>query len=165
MRYALPLVAVAMVMAACSPPATKAPEPPAASAPTASALKPVIADAWAAATPAGVKVSAGYMVITNPGADDRLLSVSTPAAGKSEVHTMEMDAGVMKMRAADGLAVASGATVTFAPGGVHVMFMDLPAPLAEGTTIPVTLVFEKAGTLTASFAVKQRPIDGQASKH
>jgi copper(I)-binding protein len=56
---------------------------------------------WSRAIPKGASVAAGYMTIKNTGATpDRLVSVSTPVAGKVEIHEMTMDNGVMKMRPA-----------------------------------------------------------------
>src|SRR5471032_1431700 len=73
------------------------------------------------ATPGGAKVGAGYMTITNKGAAaDRLLSASSPAAEKIQVHEMSMDGGIMKMRELPGgLPIDAGKTVSLAPGGYH----------------------------------------------
>lgn len=71
---------------------------------------------------------------------------------------MAMDGDVMRMRElADGLVVPAGETVTLAPGGYHVMFMDLQKPLVKGEVISVTLTFEKAGDVTMDFPVIERP--------
>ncbi len=44
-----------------------------------------------------------------------------------------MDGGVMKMRPVEGgLEIKPGETVTFKPGGYHVMLVDLKAPLQAG---------------------------------
>jgi copper(I)-binding protein len=76
-------------------------------------------------------------------------------AGKVQVHEMSMDNGVMKMRPVDnGLAIDPGKTVKLAPGGYHLMMMDLKAPLKQGDKVPVTLEFEKAGKVTVSLDVK-----------
>jgi len=75
----------------------------------------------------------------------KLVSVSSPVAGVSEVHEMKMDGDVMKMRAvAGGLDLPAGKAVELKPGGYHVMLMDLKAPLQKDTTIAVTLVFKDA---------------------
>ncbi len=39
------------------------------------------------------------------------------------------------------------------PGGLHVMFMGLNRPLAEGQTVKVTLEFETAGKVEIDIAV------------
>src|SRR6185312_6384035 len=103
--------------------------------------------AWSRATAKGAAVGAGYMTITNKGASaDRLVSASSPAAGKVEVHTMAMNNGVMTMRpATGGVSVDAGKSVSLSPGGLHLMLMQLKAPLKQGDKVPVTLQFEKAG--------------------
>lgn len=53
----------------------------------------------------------------------------------------------------EGIEVPAGATVTLAPGGLHLMFMQLKAPLVEGTRVPVTLTFEKSGTVEIELEV------------
>ena len=111
---------------------------------------------WSRATPAGAKVAAGYMTITNKGsAADRLVGASTSAAGKVEVHEMAMKDGVATMRPlAGGLAIDPGKTVTLAPGGYHLMLMDLKAPLTQGEKLPLTLEFEKAGKVDVTLDVQ-----------
>lgn len=103
-----------------------------------------VKDAWARATVSGQKATGAFMKLTaKEGAT--LVGVSSPVAGVSEVHEMKMDAGVMKMRAVEGgLALPAGKTVELKPGGYHVMLMDLKAPLAKDSTVPVTLVFKDA---------------------
>lgn len=104
-------------------------------------------------------VAGGFLTIVNGGdTDDRLVAVASSVAGHGEVHEMAMDGDVMRMRElADGLVVPAGETVTLAPGGYHVMFMDLQKPLVKGEVISVTLTFEKAGDVTMDFPVIERP--------
>ncbi|HEY5216751.1 MAG TPA: copper chaperone PCu(A)C [Pseudolabrys sp.] len=75
------------------------------------------------ATPGGSQVGVGYMAIINTGSiADRLVSASSPAAGKVQIHEMAMQNGVMKMRELpDGLPIEAGKTVSLAPGGNHLM--------------------------------------------
>ena len=106
------------------------------------------ATARASLTPVA-KTGAVYLSIMNHGsADDKLLSIATPAATSAQVHETTMDGDVMKMREIEGgLVVAAGATVDLKPGGNHVMLMGLKAPLKKGETIALDLTFEKAGVV------------------
>ena len=128
----------------------------------------VISQAWSRATPGGAKVAGGYLVIENKGtAPDRLVGVSADIAGKSEIHEMAMDNGVMKMRALEkGLVVEPGKTVKLAPGGNHLMLQELKGPFKQGDKVPVTLQFEKAGKVAVSLDVQgvgaQAPGDGHS---
>jgi copper(I)-binding protein len=116
----------------------------------------VITQAWSRATPNGAKIAGGYLTIENKGsASDRLVGSSSDVAGKVEAHEMVMNNGVMKMRPLDkGLTIEPSKTVKLAPGGHHLMLMDLKDPLKQGDKVPVTLEFEKAGKVTLSMAVQ-----------
>ena len=131
----------------------------------------VISQAWSRATPGGAKVAGGFLTIENKGtAPDRLVSVSADIAGKSEIHEMAMDNGVMKMRPLHkGLVIDPGKTVKLAPGGNHLMLQDLKGPFKQGDKVPVTLTFEKAGKVEVSLDVQgvgaQAPGDAGHSGH
>ena len=111
---------------------------------------------WARATPPRAGVAGAYMVIENHGKDaDRLLGGSTEAARAVQIHSMTMDGGVMKMRQlTDGLELPAGKTVTLDPGGLHLMLVDPVKPLKEGDRVPLTLTFEKAGSVQVDLAVE-----------
>jgi copper(I)-binding protein len=111
---------------------------------------------WSRATPGGAKVAAGYLTIKNDAATpDRLVSVSADIAGSAGIHQMSMADGMMKMRElTDGLPIPAQGSVALAPASYHLMFLDLKKPLKEGETFPTTLTFEKAGTVSVTFAVK-----------
>jgi copper(I)-binding protein len=126
----------------------------------------VISQAWSRATPGGAKIGGGYLTIENRGsAPDRLTGGSTEVAGKVQLHEMAMNDGVMKMRPLDkGLTIEPGKTVKLAPGGHHLMLVDLKHPLKQGEQVPITLEFEKAGKVNVTLDVQgigaQAPGDG-----
>ena len=99
--------------------------------------------AWARASVPGQKGTGAFMKLTAPqGA--RLVSASSPAAGVTEVHEMKLDGDVMRMRAVPVLELPAGKPVELKPGGFHVMLLDLKAPLAKDSTVPLTLTFKDA---------------------
>jgi copper(I)-binding protein len=116
----------------------------------------VIDRPWTRATPGGAKVAGGFMTITNKGTEpDRLIGGSLPRAGRFEVHETRMEGNVMRMRPLPkGLEIAPGQTVTLAPGGYHVMFMELKQPLKQGERLRGQLVFERAGTVEVEYTVE-----------
>ncbi len=116
----------------------------------------VISQAWTRATPGGAKTGGGFLTIENKGsAPDKLIGASADGAGKIEVHEMAMNDGVMKMRPVKGgLTIDPGKTVKLAPGGYHLMMMDLKAPLKQGDKLPLTLQFEKAGKVAVTLDVQ-----------
>jgi copper(I)-binding protein len=103
----------------------------------------VVVEPWARATVQGQKATGAFMKITSKeGA--KLVGASSPAAGVTEIHEMKMDKDVMKMAAVPSLEIPAGKSVELKPGGYHVMLMDLKAPLADKSSVPVTLTFENA---------------------
>jgi len=116
----------------------------------------VITQAWSRATPGGAQVAGGYLTIENKGSlPDRLLSGSTDAARKVEIHEIAMEKGIMTMRPIEGgLFIEAGKALKFEPGGRHLMFIGLAAPFREGEQISVSLAFESAGKVTVPFAVQ-----------
>jgi copper(I)-binding protein len=106
----------------------------------------VVSGAWGRPS-VGSSPAAVYLTLRNEGvAADRLVGVATPAAGMAMIHESYTEDGIAKMRMLDAVDVAAGQTVTLAPGGVHIMLSDLPAPVKEGQVVPLDLTFEKAGT-------------------
>jgi copper(I)-binding protein len=128
----------------------------AAAIPAAAGNAITVEKAWSRATPEGAQVAAGYLTIVNHGdAPDRLVSISTSVAGKTEIHQMKMADGKMEMRPVpDGIEVPAKGTVTLEPMGYHLMLMGLKAPLQKGETFTGSLVFEHAGAVDATFRVE-----------
>ncbi|MDI1284612.1 MAG: copper chaperone PCu(A)C [Reyranella sp.] len=124
-----------------------------------------ISQPWTRATPATAQSAGGFLTITNKGTTpDRLIAARSSVAPKVEVHEMRMDGNVMKMRELEkGLEIAPGATVMLKPGGFHIMFMGLKAPVAKDSLVPVTLVFEKAGSI--DIELKAAAIGAAAPMH
>lgn len=111
---------------------------------------------WTRATPPTAKAGCGFVTITNKGTTpDRLVGARSSASDKVELHEMKMDGSVMRMRELEqGVEIPAGATVMLKPGGYHIMFMELKAPFAKDAKVPVTLVFEKAGSIDVPFTVE-----------
>ncbi|MDB6002010.1 MAG: hypothetical protein JWP52_3709 [Rhizobacter sp.] len=109
---------------------------------------------YARSTSAGKRIGGGYLKLDNQGGADRLLSVTAPVSAKVELHTMSMDGNVMRMREVDGIDLPAGKSVELKPGGMHIMFVDLKAPLKAGDSFPLTLKFQKAGETTVTVKVE-----------
>jgi copper(I)-binding protein len=108
----------------------------------------VVTAPWSRATPGPVRIGVAYMTMTNRGnAPDRLLRVETPVAERAELHTTVMQNGVMQMRHVESIALPPGHTVQFTPGSMHIMLIDLKAPLEEGSHFDMRLIFERTGGL------------------
>jgi len=123
----------------------------------------VIGHPWSRATAQGMPIGVAYLSITNHGPrQDTLIAASTPVAARVEFHRTSVEAGMARMRPAGALVVAPNTTVTAEPGGLHLMLVDLKTPLVAGTSIPLVLKFESAGSITVQLKIE--PQDA-ASQH
>lgn len=101
---------------------------------------------------------AAFMMIYNYGdTDDRLLSVTSDAAARVELHThTEDENGVMRMGEVEaGFVLPAGGELLMKRGGDHVMFMGLSDPFNQGDIVTITLVFENAGEVVVEIPVDQ----------
>jgi periplasmic copper chaperone A len=126
-----------------------------------------ISDPWARASASKMmKAGAAFLHLSNHGTEmDRLVAAETTVAKKAELHTHLMEKGVMKMRQVEAIEVHPGTPTVLQPGGLHIMFMGLHAPLKMDEMISVTLIFEKAGRVEIEAKVlapgaKGLPMDG-----
>lgn len=105
---------------------------------------PVLADTvkvdgpWVRATAPGQKVAGGFMTLTAD-ADMVLVGGASPVSKHVELHYMKMDNGVMEMREMKEIPLPKDKAVSLEPGGLHVMFIDLRAPIKPGQKVPLTL--------------------------
>ncbi|RXZ64184.1 copper chaperone PCu(A)C [Pelagerythrobacter rhizovicinus] len=133
----------------------------------ATASRTTVERAWSRETAPGQDAGGAFLTIVNPGsAPDRLIGGKASIAGDVQVHTVDMTDGVMRMRQlAEGLEIPAGGTVTLAPGGYHIMLMDLQRPLTRGDAVPLTLEFEKAGRIEVNLAVQPIGAAGPGEAH
>jgi len=117
--------------------------------------KLVIDHPWARPTTAGMPIGVAYLSVTNHGSrEDTLIGAQTPAAMRVEFHRTSFEAGMAKMRPAGPLSIRPGETLTAAPGGLHLMLVDLKIPLVDGETIPLVLSFKDAGNVTVQLNIE-----------
>ena len=110
---------------------------------------------WSRATPPGAKIGVGFMRLKNAGAAaERVIAVSSPVAGRVEMHVTMREGDVMKMRQVESFEVPPGATLELKPGGAHLMLVDLKRPLAKGERVPLTLRLAKGGEVTVELTVE-----------
>jgi copper(I)-binding protein len=120
-----------------------------------------IEEALVRAVPPVSTTTAAFMVLHNPGERDlAVVDASSPAAEVTELHNHVDVDGVMQMRQVPEIAVPAGGSTELAPGGLHLMLIDLVAPLEEGEEVEITLVLESDETLTFSAPVKRIEVMG-----
>jgi len=114
-------------------------------------------EVWARTSRPPHENSAAYLQIQNSsGGTIELAGASTPRAGITELHSMEMVDGTMKMRRVESFVIADGTTLELKPGGNHLMFFDLDAPWEVGQTIPISLTLKGGMDLTVDAMVKAK---------
>jgi copper(I)-binding protein len=117
-----------------------------------------VSGAWARASVAGQTSGVVYFELESTD-DDTLLAANVPAslAGRAEIHETQDDgSGAMTMReVTGGVPIGSGERLSFEPGGLHVMLVDLVAPLAVDTSFELTLEFERGGEVVVPVAVRE----------
>ncbi|MEM8623944.1 MAG: copper chaperone PCu(A)C [Pseudomonadota bacterium] len=110
--------------------------------------------------------TAGYFGLANTGGEgDRLLSATSAAFGRTELHRTDMKDGVMSMNAVETVEIPAGESVAFEPRGLHVMLFDPVEQLAEGDRFDIELVFENAGPITVEMYVERRASKGEGHDH
>jgi copper(I)-binding protein len=124
-----------------------------------------VEQAYTRSTVPGQMAAGGFMKIENKGTADQLVSASSPVAGEVQLHEMAMEGNVMKMRQVKDIAVPAGGSVELKPGGLHLMFMNIKAPLTAGESVPVKLKFAKAGEVEVKMPVNAMGQSGGAMKH
>lgn len=109
----------------------------------------LISDAWIRENAPGQTIGAAYMTL-NSHQDSKLVYVEAPSVASTvEIHSMSMNNNVMKMRMVDELTLKENTPQKLAPGGFHLMLIDLKAPLKTGDEITFKLCFEdKDGKIT-----------------
>ncbi|MCR0982649.1 copper chaperone PCu(A)C [Roseomonas populi] len=104
-----------------------------------------------------------FLTLRNTGSQpDRLVSASSPAARAVELHTTVRDGDVMRMQPVQAIEVPAGGSVTLRPGGLHVMLVGLAQAAQPGSSVPLTLTFERAGAVPVQLAVQAAGASGPA---
>ena len=113
---------------------------------------------WTRPAQAGMN-GVGYFILANVGTKPvKLVRVESPAAQSITLHQTSQANGVSSMRPVEeGVALAPGAKVAFAPGGYHLMLMGLTRAQALGGKVPLTLVFADGRRMKIELSVENGP--------
>ena len=124
-----------------------------------------VKDAWVRAPAPGQKVVGVYMEIVSR-TNAALVAVASPLAARAEFHSMALEDGVMKMRPLERIELSAGTAVKLAPGGLHVMLIDLKQPLQRGEKVPLTLTVLQLDSGSRSvFTIRAEVRDADAKVH
>jgi copper(I)-binding protein len=102
-----------------------------------------VQDPYVRLAPPNAPATGAFMVIKNNGDKDiKVLKADNPASKVTELHTHLNEGGVMKMRPVQAIDIKAKGEAALKPGGLHVMMIDLKAPMKEGDVVPITLTFD-----------------------
>ncbi len=93
--------------------------------------------------PPNAPATGAFMVIKNNGDKDiKVLKADNPVSRVTELHNHINDGGVMRMRPVQAIEIKAKGEAVLKPGSLHVMLIDLKAPMKEGDVVPITLGFD-----------------------
>lgn len=105
---------------------------------TASASDVVISGGWVGTTVPGQPVAGAYMDFSSRrGAV--VQHITSDAAGEVQMHTMQMDGDIMRMRQIPEIVLPPGKTVRLASSSNHLMLLNLKQPLRPGSAVKLEL--------------------------
>ena len=128
------------------------------------ALCPITAtDTWVKAT--DTEMTGAFGMLANSGSSPvTITAAASPSAGMMEIHEVVDKDGAMVMQPkAGGLVVPAGGTATLKPGSDHLMLMKLPAPIAAGDEVEITVTCDDGGSATWTSVAK--PFEGGAETY
>jgi copper(I)-binding protein len=148
------------VLSACASDSTSG---EAAASPSSASCPLAVTDPWVKAT--DTEMSGAFGIIENTSDTEVIISSATsPQAGKMEIHEVIDKDGQMVMQPKEGgLVIPAGGSATLKPGSDHLMLMALPAPIAAGDEVEITVTCSTGGTVTWTSVAK--PFEGGAEPY
>jgi len=122
-----------------------------------------VTGAWVRNPPPGRDVTAGFLTLHADEAAGRLIDAHTNAAARVEIHTMEMEDDVMRMRRVEGLGIPAGGSIALAPGGDHLMLFEIDRDVLATGQVLIELVFENGQTVNQVFEVRDTAPDAEGN--
>ncbi|MDP3441202.1 MAG: copper chaperone PCu(A)C [Azonexus sp.] len=116
--------------------------------------------------PPNAPATGAFMVIKNNGEKDiKVMKADNPVSRVTELHTHLNEGGVMKMRPVSAIDVKAKGEAILQPGGLHVMMIDIKAPMKEGDVVPITLTFDDGSSKQIDAKVVRPMAAGMPMEH
>ena len=128
----------------------------------------IINKPWIKSIQSGHKVTSGYLeIINNSKSDDVLLSIVSNFAKNNQIHSMNIQNDVMKMKhLKSGLLIKKKSKILLKPGGFHLMFSDIYEELKNKKYLYIKLNFKKNGSIEIPIQIKKNNTKGYVNhKH
>jgi copper(I)-binding protein len=107
-----------------------------------------VSNAWIRLPAVAGRPAAGYATISATPDHRALVSVTSPSAGRIEIHETITHGTMAGMRKLDRIDMVKEREVAFAPGGRHLMLFDLDPALKAGSKADLVFHYENGGTST-----------------
>ena len=115
-----------------------------------------ISDAWVRALPPTQPTTAAYLTVHNRGPQAvTITGASAEGAGQVEIHTTREVDGLMRMTPLSTLEVPAGGSVELAPGGTHLMLLELERMPGPGETRELCLLAGEAPAICVDAEVRK----------
>lgn len=116
----------------------------------------VVHEPYVRLAPPNAPATGAFMVLRNGGAKAvKLVKAENPASRLTELHNHINDNGVMRMRQVPAIEIPAKGEAVLKPGGLHVMLIDMKAPLSEGQVVPITLGFDDGSSKVVEVKVQK----------
>jgi copper(I)-binding protein len=114
-----------------------------------------VADPYVRLVPSGATTTAAFMVLKNNDTRDvKLIKAESSVSQTAELHTHLNENGVMKMRQIPEILIKAKGETVLQPGGLHIMLINLKAPLKEGEKVNITLDFDDGSHMQVEAPVR-----------
>jgi len=96
-----------------------------------------------------------YLTLENRSSEpDEVIAARSEVAGRVELHTQIERDGRVTMLPIAGVPLPPGASVRLAPGGDHIMLLELTGPLVAGDTVRAELELRRGGRIPVAAEVR-----------
>ena len=120
------------------------------------AAKLEIHDAWVREAPPNAEAMAAYLTLHNHSSKTyTLVSVSSPDFVQAMMHRTEQQDGMTTMLPISRVIISPNGSVSFQPGGMHLMLMKPKKHLVAGDKISLTLFFSDESSMKINLSVKK----------
>ena len=119
-----------------------------------------VKNAWVREPPGGHPITGAYMEIINRSSVVyEIIGVSSEKVGRVEIHSMEYDDEIMRMRKVDSLMLRPEEEINLQPGGLHLMLMDIADVIKAGDSLLLTLHFSDGTKQLVESSVRKGPYE------
>ncbi len=126
-----------------------------------------IHDAWMRPAEQGENGAVYFVIHNHSSQADELIAVSSDIAAAAEMHESRMSGDIMQMTPVESVPLEAFAEIEFAPGGLHIMLVDLKQDIRLGNEIDVILHFKNSQDINIRVAVRETgvPEDHPSEDH